>query len=136
MTTFLAVVIAVIVTILISNVGIPVFTILNMLIFGFIVSVLPKRFKNLGIHIVQTITYALSDFVALYIGALILKKANSLRFLPLLIGIVILSSALYAMRRFFFATEEAEKLNKRQKLANIIGAIIAVLAILILRNNW
>jgi len=136
MMTLLAVVTAVIVTIILSNVGIPIFTILNMFIFGFGVSVAPKRFKNLAVHIIQTITYAMSDFIGLYAGALILKKANSLRFLSLLICIVILSSVLYAIKRFSFATEEAEKLNKGQKFAAIIGVVLAILAVLILRRNW
>jgi len=53
----------------------------------------------------------------------------------LLVAVIVLSVLTYAAKPFTFATDEAEILNKRQKIANLVGAGVAIVIVFIIWNS-
>lgn len=50
-------------------------------------------------------------------------------------AVIVLSALTYATKPFTFATDEAEILNKRQKIANLVGAGVAIVIVFIIWNR-
>lgn len=134
MGTFIIVIIAIIITVVVSIIAIPVFMFLNIAMLG---AIFPnKTMKRPIIHLLQMITYALAEFTALMMGAFFLNKFNAINLLPVLFIVVVLLTLKYASTSFSFKTEEAEKLNKNQKTMNIIATVIAVVAVKVITSSW
>lgn len=120
--------IACVVTLIVSLVSIPIFTFFYMFTLGFLTSLTQnQKIKDLIIALMQLLGYFSSDFCGLVAGILILKSRNNTNFYPFLVIIIFISSLSYFLKRFAFQTKEAEFLNIRQKILNIIGSIVATI---------
>ncbi|MBA3016794.1 MAG: hypothetical protein KJ550_07870 [Proteobacteria bacterium] len=120
------IILASIATFAISLIAVPIFTLVYMFTIGFLTSIAEnKTFKDIVIVVMQLLTYLTADFCGLALGIKILKNQNNESYYPLLIAIVIFSSISYFIKRFTFYTKEAETLNIRQKVLNIIGTLLA-----------
>lgn len=137
MGNFLLVVLSVLVTLAVSLISIPFTGILSMLILGSITSVVREmKLRFIAVYICQFIAYTASDFLGLILGALILRKSGYLRLLPLLYIVIVLSSILYAMKKYSFATPEAARHNKWQKTASFFGSFAAIILIYNFVSKW
>lgn len=140
MSTFIFVVIAIIVTWLVTTLSTIPVVFIGLFTLGWIIEVAKKvagkTAGQVAVHLVQLIQYFISDFLALILGAYILLKGNGLRFLPVLFIVVMLISIMYASTKFSFHTKQALKLNIVQKAMSILGAIIAVGATFFITAKW
>lgn len=137
MGNFLLIVLSVLVTLAVSLISIPFTGILSMLILGSITSVVREmKLRFIVVYICQFIAYTASDFLGLILGALILRKSGYLRLLPLLYIVIVLSSILYTMTKYSFATPEAAHHNKWQKAASFFGSFAAIILIYNFVSKW
>lgn len=130
------VIFAILVTVGVSFAAIFPITMLIGMTFGWFSSTVKEKHKYSYAHFMQLLGYTGSDFIGLYLGALILRGADKLGFLPILCVLELLISLLYMGKKFSFATTTAEHLNKIQKAMSILGSLIAIGLIIMVRVHW
>jgi len=134
---FISIVLAPIATLVLSLIGIPVFMFLTLLTMSIIaLPPSPLRKKRASVSVVfamQSAGYALSDLAGLMAGALILQRTEHVNLLPILYAIIALSSLVYAGHRFIFSTSGAQVLNRNQRIANLLGAAVAIVVAIVIR---
>ena len=133
MSVGLSIFLAVIVTTAVSLISIPILLLVIMVTVGWLSAI----FKGFWFAtFMQLIGYTAADLSGIILGSLLLRRADALSYLPILFVPVAIGSILYMKKRFPFATEQAERLNKRQKAANLLGTVFACVLALVLTQNW
>ena len=134
MSVVLAVFLAVIVTTAVSLISIPIFMLLVGVTVGWLSSIFKGKYWVATF--MQLINYAAADFCGVLLGSLILRRGDAVRFLPVLFIPVAIGAITYARKKYRFATDQAETLNRRQKAMNLIGAVIACVLVIVVTQNW
>jgi len=136
MIRILLICVSVIVSLGVSLIIIPIATLIYSFSLALLFSLIIPKLKHVRVFILQTITYTTSDFCGLILGAIVLRKSQNLFALPILYFIIVISGFLYAKKPYQFLTEQAKKYNFWQKIANLLGAAISILLIIVVTNKW
>ena len=96
----------------------------------------PPPWPPPGYHVLQTFAYSAGQFIGILAGAMVLKSSDLMRFFPLLIGVIVVSCLISLSRSTTRAGGKEQPLTKKDKAANVVSTVVAILASLLFIYPW